>query len=103
VSDVLRLAAHLANPDCAVNPVMVDPGLLASAGALLEKQKVSFIPIAARFGDAVDGTALAEFVARDHARYDAEREEFERIRLALARERLEAMVFKSTGQPPSFH
>ena len=103
MSDVLRLAAHLANPDCAVNPAMVDPGLLASAGALLEKQKVSFIPIAARFGDAVDGTALAEFVARDHARYDAEREEFERIRLALARERIEAMVFKSTGQPPSFH
>ncbi len=99
----LRLAAHLANPECALDLRALDAESLTKAATLLEKQKVSFIPIAARFGDAVAGTALAEFVARDHARYDAERQEFERIRLAFARERIEAMVFKSTGLPPSFH
>lgn len=99
----LQLAAYLANPECQIDIRALDAEALTRAAALLEKQKVSFIPIAARFGDAVAGTALAEFVARDHARYDAERQEFERIRLAFARERIEAMVFKSTGLPPSFH
>ncbi len=101
--DILRLAAHIAHPDRAVSLEGVDRDALSRVGALLEKQKVSFIPIAARFGAAIEGTPLAEFVARDHARYDSQREEFERIRLALARERIEALVFKSTGAPPSFH
>jgi thymidylate kinase len=101
--NTLRLAAHLANPSSGINPAMLDPGALQRACALLEKQKVSFIPIAACFGDSIKGTALEAFVARDHASYDAQREEFERIRLAFAQERIEAMVFKSTGLPPSFH
>ena len=99
----LQLAAYLSNPECQIDIRALDAEALTRAAALLEKQKVSFIPIAARFGDAIAGTAMAEFVARDHARYDAERQEFERIRLAFARERIEAMVFKSTGLPPSFH
>lgn len=102
-TDSLRLAAQLANSACEVNLRALNPEALTQAATLLERQKVSFIPIAARFGDAIVGTALAEFVARDHARYDAERQEFERVRLAFAGERIEAMVFKSTGLPPSFH
>ena len=101
--DVLRLAAHIANPVSAVDLRAVDAGALSRAGQLLEKQKVSFIPIAQKFGSALDGTPLADFVARDAARYRAQRDEFERIRLALAEERVSTMVFKSTGAVPSFH
>jgi len=101
--DALRLAARLANPACRVDPASLDPTLLSRAATLLEKQKVSFIPIAKRLGPAVDSTPLADFVARDRAVYQLQREEFERIRVAFAAEGVDTMVFKSTGAAPSFH
>jgi thymidylate kinase len=99
----LALAARLANPSCDVDLASLDAGALARAAALLEAQKVSFLPIAERFGDAAGATVLAEFIARDRARYRAQRDEFERIRRAFAGERIATMVFKSVGAPPSFH
>ena len=101
--DALRLAAHIGNPSSAVDLRAVDEGALSRACHLLEKQKVSFIPIAQRFGSSIGTTPLADYVARDAVRYRAQREEFERIRLALAEERVSTMVFKSTGATPSFH
>jgi thymidylate kinase len=102
-ADSLRLAAHIAHPESDVNLAAVDPEALKRAATLLEAQKVSFIPIAKRFGSAIDGTALAGFAARDLVRYQMQREEFERIRRALEAERVSTMVFKSTGLAPSFH
>lgn len=102
-ADILRLAAHIAHTGRDVNLAAVDPDALKSAAVLLEAQKVSFIPIAKRFGSAIDGTPLAEFAARDLFRYQMQREEFERIRRAFEAERVSTMVFKSTGLAPSFH
>jgi len=70
---------------------------------LLERQKVSFIPITARYGDALNSTPLAEFIRRDLARYREQREEFERIRRPFMEAGVPPMVFKSTGATPSFH
>lgn len=102
-AEALRQAAHIAHPGREVHLASIDRDLLACAAAVLEAQKVSFIPIAKRFGSALDGTALGEYAARDLIRYQTQREEFERIRRAFAGERIEAMVFKSTGAAPSFH
>ena len=55
----LRLAAQLAHPDLQVDPAALDPAGLEQAAHLLEKQKVSFIPIAGRLGAAVAGTPLS--------------------------------------------
>lgn len=99
----LRLAAHIAHPESDVNLAALDPEALRRAATLLEAQKVSFIPIAKRFGSALEGTALAGFAARDLVRYQLQREEFERIRRAFEAERVSTMVFKSTGLAPSFH
>lgn len=101
--DTLRLAAHIANPSRQVDLESLDSGAIGRAAALLEAQKVSFIPIGARYGAAARNTALADFIARDRDRYRAQRDEFERIRVAFADEGVETMVFKSTGAPPSFH
>jgi len=101
--ETLRLAAHIANPSRQVGLESLDPGALGRAAALLEEQKVSFIPIDARYGAVARNTTLADFIARDRDRYRAQRDEFERIRVAFANEGVEMMVFKSTGAPPSFH
>jgi thymidylate kinase len=101
--DFLRLAAHIANPSCAVDLAAIDSEALKRAAALLEAQKVSFIPIAARFGSAIEGTVLADFAAHDLVRYRLQRDEFERIRVAFTHERISTMVFKSAGLTPSFH
>jgi thymidylate kinase len=98
---VLRLAAQLA---CrTVDLSTVDAASLEQAARQLEKQKVSFLPLAERLGAAIETTPLREFVARDRAHYRAQRDEFERIRRDLAAQDVRAMVFKSAGAPPSFH
>ena len=102
-AESLRLAARIAHPGSEVNLTALDPEALKRAATLLEAQKVSFIPIAKRFGSAIDGTALAGFAARDLIRYQTQREEFERLRRSFEAERISTMVFKSTGLAPSFH
>lgn len=102
-SGVLRTAARIANPYRNEALAQHDAVTLHAAGTLLEKQKVSFIPLAGRYGATLDATPLAEFVKRDLARYRAQRDEYERIRLRFADARVDSMVFKSTGAAPSFH
>ncbi len=101
--DILRLAARIASPHHVEDLSRHDSMALHAAGRLLEHQKVSFIPIVARYGTVLDTTPLAEFVRRDVARYRAQRDEFERIRLRLASDRVDTMLFKSVGASPSFH
>ena len=103
VQGTLRLAALLAHPSRRVDVASLEPAALARAAALLEKQKVSFMPIEQRYGAGVEGTALAEFIARDRAKYRRERDEFEAIRTACLARNVRTMVFKSTGALPSFH
>ena len=100
---VLQLAANLASASRRVDLAAHSRESLRAAAELLERQKVSFIPVASRYGDALEPTPLAEFLARDRARYRAQRDEFERIRLAFAAAGVQPMVFKSAGAAPSFH
>lgn len=101
--DVLRIAARLGSPYHVEDLSRHDSMTLHAAGRLLEHQKVSFIPIVARYGSIIDTTPLAEFVRRDVERFRTQRDEFERIRLRLAADRVDTMLFKSTGITPSFH
>ncbi len=100
--DILRLAARIASPYHTEDFSRHDAVTMHAAGQLLYKQKVSFIPIVARYGSILDATPLAEFVKRDVAHYRWQRDEFERVRLALVRRRVDAMLFKSTGMVPAF-
>jgi thymidylate kinase len=99
---ILGIAARIANPYVQTDLSRVDAAAMQAAATLLERQKVSFIPIAARYGDVLNSTPLAEFVRRDVDRYHALRAEFERIRVCLAGAGIETMVFKSAGGAPSF-
>lgn len=101
--DLLRIAARIASPYHVEDLSRYDSVTLHAAAALLEKQKVSFIPIVARYGAVLDSTPLAEFVRRDVAHFRAQRDEFERIRLRFTADHVESMLFKSTGMTPSFH
>jgi hypothetical protein len=100
---LLRIAARIASPYHVEDLSRHDSVTLHAAGALLDKQKVSFIPIVARYGAVLDSTPLAEFVKRDVARFRAQRDEFERIRVRFVADRVDSMLFKSTGMMPSFH
>lgn len=102
-ADVLRVAARMASPYHVEDLSRHDSVTLHAVGSLLEKQKVSFVPIVARYGSILDSTPLVEFVKRDVARFRSQRDEFERIRVRLAEERVDTMLFKSTGMSPSFH
>lgn len=102
-ADVLRAAARLASPYHREELARHDSVALHAIATLLEKQKVSFLPIAARYEREIAGTPLAEFARRDAARYEVQREEFERIRLRFSEARVETMIFKSTGASPAFH
>ncbi len=99
----LRIAARLANPYGSEELARHDAVALHAAAVLLEKQGVSFIPLAGRYGVALDSTPMGEFVKRDLARYRMQREEYERIRLRFIAAGVESMVFKSTGAVPAFH
>jgi thymidylate kinase len=99
----LRTAARIANPYGSEELARHDAVALHAAAVLLEKQQVSFIPLAGRYGAALDATPMGEFVKRDLARYRAQREEYERIRLRFVAAGVESMVFKSTGAVPAFH
>ena len=101
--ELLRAAARIASPFHREDLSRYDSLTLHAIGTLLEKQKVSFLPIASRYGPAIDHTALAEFVRRDVERHRHERDEFERVRLRFSEARVETMIFKSTGAPPAFH
>jgi thymidylate kinase len=101
--EVLRVAARIASPYHQEDIARHDPVMLHAVATLLEKQKVSFLPIAGRYGDAIEHTALADFVRRDAERHRVQRDEFERVRLRLSEARVETMLFKSTGAPPAFH
>ncbi|HEX5130936.1 MAG TPA: hypothetical protein VFX92_00465, partial [Candidatus Krumholzibacteria bacterium] len=101
--DILRAAARIASPYHQDDLSRHDSVTLHAIATLLEKQKVSFLPIADRYRDAIDGTAMAEFVRRDEERHRIQRNEFERVRLRFADARVETMLFKSTGAPPAFH
>ncbi len=101
--EILRLAARIASPYHVEDLSSRDSMALHAAGRILEHQKVSFIPIVARYGSVLDATPLAEFVRRDVARYRAQRDEFERVRVRLDAAGVDAMLFKSTGMTPSFH
>ncbi len=100
---VLKAAARIANPDMVEDLSQYDAAFLHAVAALLERQKVSFIPIVARYGERLTGTPLVEFAERDLVRYRAQRDEFERIRLRFSVSNIESMVFKSVGAIPSFH
>ncbi|HEU4364149.1 MAG TPA: hypothetical protein VFT13_01655 [Candidatus Krumholzibacteria bacterium] len=100
---VLRTAARIASPYHREDLSAYDAVTLFAVASLLEKQKVSFLPIAGRYGPAIDHTALAEFVRRDAERHRVQRDEFERVRLRFSEARVETMLFKSTGAPPAFH
>lgn len=102
-AEYLRVAARIASPYHVEDLPRLDALTLHAAGRLLEEQKVSFIPIVARYGPVLDATPLAEFVRRDVERYRVQRDEFERIRVRLAVDRVDAMLFKSTGMAPAFH
>jgi len=99
----LRTAARLANPYGTEELARYDAVALHAAAVLLEKQQVSFIPLAGRHGVALDSTPMGEFVRRDLARYHAQRDEYERIRRRFVDAHVDAMVFKSTGAVPAFH
>ncbi|MDH4352179.1 MAG: nucleotidyltransferase family protein, partial [Gemmatimonadota bacterium] len=101
--DLLKAAARIASPYHREDLSRYDSVTLHAIGMLLEKQKVSFLPIASRYGPAIDHTPLSEFVRRDAERHRSEREEFERVRLRFSEARVETMIFKSTGAPPAFH
>lgn len=101
--EILRVAARIASPYHVEDLSRHDSVALHAAGRLLEHQKVSFIPIVARYGAVLDATPLAEFVRRDVVRFRAQRDEFERIRVRLSAVGVDAMLFKSTGMTPSFH
>ncbi len=100
---LLRIAARIASPYHVEDLSRHDSMTLHHAGRLLEQQKVSFLPIIARYGAILDITPLAEFVRRDVDRFRTQRDEFERIRVRLAEHRVDAMLFKSVGAAPSFH
>jgi thymidylate kinase len=102
-ADLLRIAARIASPYHVEDLSRHDSVMLHGAGLLLERQKVSFIPIVARYGSIMETTPLAEFVKRDLSRYRAQRDEFEHIRKRLAADHVDTMLFKSTGMTPSFH
>ena len=102
-ADVLRAAARIASPFHREDISRHDSVALHAIGTLLAKQKVSFLPIAARYGPAIDHTPLADFVRRDAENYRIQRDEFERVRLRFSEARVETMLFKSTGAPPAFH
>ncbi len=102
-ADILRIAARIASPYHNEDLARHDSVVLHAVATLLERQKVSFLPIAARYGPAIDFTPLADFVRRDAERHRAQRDEFERVRLRMTEARVETMVFKSTGAPPAFH
>ena len=101
--DILRIAARIASPYHVEDLSRHDSMALHAAGRILEHQKVSFIPIVARYGAVLDATPLAEFVRRDVVRFRSQRDEFERVRVRLAAVHVDAMLFKSTGLMPSFH
>lgn len=101
--DLLRVAARIASPYHAEDLSRHDSVSLHAVGRLFEQQKVSLIPIVARYGAVLDATPLAEFIRRDVEHYRSQRQEFERIRVRLASERVDTMLFKSTGMMPSFH
>jgi hypothetical protein len=102
-ADMLRAAARIASPYHRVDISQYGPVVLHAVGEILEKQGVSFLPIAARYGADLDQTPLAEYVRRDAARFHAERAEFERVRQRFAADRIETMLFKSAGATPAFH
>jgi thymidylate kinase len=102
-AEYLRVAARIASPYHVQDLSQLDSVTLHAAGRLLEEQKVSFIPIVARYGPVLDSTPLAEFVRRDIDRFRVQRDEFERVRVRLAADRVDAMLFKSTGMSPAFH
>jgi thymidylate kinase len=101
--ELLGAAARIASPYHREDLSQLDPVVLHAVGALLERQQVSFIPIASRYGPALDATPLADFVRRDGERHRVQREEFERVRLRMSEARVETMLFKSTGAAPAFH
>jgi thymidylate kinase len=100
---LLRVAARIASPYHVEDLSRHDSVTLHGVGLLLERQKVSFIPIVARYGPVMETTPLAEFVKRDLSRFRAQRDEFEHIRTRLATDHVDTMLFKSTGMSPSFH
>lgn len=102
-AELLRAAARIASPYHRDDLSRYDAVTLHAIATLLEKQKVSFLPLAASYGPAIDHTALADFVRRDVERHRAQRDEFERVRLRFSEARVETMLFKSTGAPPAFH
>lgn len=102
-SGILRTAAHIANPYLQTDLSSFDDAALRAAAVLLEKQKVSFIPISARYGHLLDATPLAEFIRNDLARYREQRDEFETIRQRFAVAGIDVMLFKSAGSVPGFH
>jgi len=101
--EFLRAAARIASPYHVEDLSRHDSMTLHAAGRMLEQQKVSFIPIVARYGTVLDSTPLAEFVRRDVDRYRVQRDEFERIRVRFATDHVDTMLFKSVGASPSFH
>ncbi len=102
-AEYLRVAARIASPYHVEDLSRLDSVTLHAAGRILEEQKVSFLPIVARYGAILDATPLAECIRRDVTRFRVQRDEFERIRARLAAERVDAMLFKSTGMTPAFH
>ena len=101
--ELLGIAARIASPYHTEDLSRLESVVLHGVGRLLESQKVSFVGIAARYGAILDSTPLAEFVKRDVDRYRAQRDEFERIRVRLAGDKVDTMLFKSTGLVPTFH
>lgn len=100
---LLGIAARIASPYHTEDLSRLESVVLHGVGRLLEAQKVSFVGIAARYGGILDATPLAEFVKRDLDRYRAQRDEFERIRVRFAADKIDSMLFKSSGMVPSFH
>ncbi len=101
--ELLRAAARLASPDHREDLSRYDSAFLHATATLLERHKVSFMPIAGRYDAELASTPLADFVSRDLARYHTQRDEFERVRARLSTVNVETMVFKATGGVPAFH
>ena len=102
MSDLLTTAARIANPNGDGELPRLRDEEYAEVGRILLANHVSMIGVAARYGGSLRPAPLQRLLDEERARFDAQREEFERIRIDFEKPGVRTMLFKSTGLAPSF-
>lgn len=100
--DHLILAARIANPWGGGDLPSLSGHDFEAVAGILAKNKVSFLELERRHGEAFAASGLREYAERERADFDRMRGEFERVRLDLAAHDVPTMLFKSAGLFPSF-